>query len=898
MEENAGRGPDRANIGDYLPGNGPSTAHVQGLLGAEIAHVLYFDIVGWSLLKTDQGSELVQDVFRIIRETSEFKRVQREGKLVLLPSGDGSAIVFFRDPAEPARCALEISQAIQARPDIQIRMGINTGPCQWITDINGHAVVAGTAINFAQRAMDCGDAGHILLTQNSANYLMEFTYWAECIEDLGEFQIKHGRTIHLFNLRKGALGNPAPLTRTKEIAPPVHRGPTQPAPAAKRKSRFRLSFNLSPLKRLLGHSWVWAIATVILLALAALILWNINRNKPITISSTPIKLDVTDPIAFPSLSPDGSKLAYSRRVSRHWNVYLAHFKDQNQENHEIEGSPVNISGDIPGDYIEPAFSPSGNEVAFVHETGPTVGLNGEVANPSSTPNSEIVIYYVQSGTRDTIPVRGYNPSWSEDGKTLALATENVVAPEDRATLDSTIILVDVATRSQSGIPNLTGDAVQPSWSPNRKRIAFWFITKDGKRDLASVNVNDGRDRRPITSDGAMNWDPVWSADGYLYFCSKRGGTASKIWRVRIDESSGRSGSPQLVQGAPDGSAQISLMARPGKTALIAFMKRDVSSSIHGQPLDSRGNVVNQPGWTIIGDSRSTVLGRPEPSPDGKLVVYNSTSGKIDSIVTDDPSGAPPIEVVHSDGLDNRPPWWRWVLGKGPSWSLDRGPRWSPDGKQIAFFSNRNGKEWEVWSVSSDNSNPVQLTNCEGQDCFGNLYPVWSPFGNRIAYTRRGSKTTDMQTLISDVGPDSKGSPGIAIPRVPNYPDEGFTAWSWSGNGHALAGYTLHSDGSLGGIYSITSQNGTFKDGQYHALAKFGMDPVWMKDDRHLLFLNKGAIYILDASVSDPASTIHVIYAPTNFDVAKRGFGLTRDDSEIVFASEKQTTKLYVGAPKP
>ena len=176
---------------------------------ADLVHVLFFDVVGYSLLKTDEGGELVEEIFRIISDTSEFKRARQADELLLLPSGDGAAMVFLRDPAAPVRCALEIRQAIRARSDIQIRMGINTGPCQWITDIDGRPIVAGAAINYAQRTMDCGKAGDILLADSSAKYLMEFSSWARQIDDLGEFTVKHGKTIHLYSLSKEPQQQPA-----------------------------------------------------------------------------------------------------------------------------------------------------------------------------------------------------------------------------------------------------------------------------------------------------------------------------------------------------------------------------------------------------------------------------------------------------------------------------------------------------------------------------------------------------------------------------------------------------------------------------------------------------------------------------------------------------------------
>src|SRR5438067_6118862 len=126
-----------------------------------------------------------------------------------LPTGDGMALVFFRSPEEPAQCALEIHQASQSHPHLQLRMGVHSGPVNQISDVNDRVNVAGTGINVAQRVMDCADAGHILLTKHVADDLAQYRHWQPYLHDLGEYEVKHGLRVHIVNLYKDGLGNPA-----------------------------------------------------------------------------------------------------------------------------------------------------------------------------------------------------------------------------------------------------------------------------------------------------------------------------------------------------------------------------------------------------------------------------------------------------------------------------------------------------------------------------------------------------------------------------------------------------------------------------------------------------------------------------------------------------------------
>jgi TolB-like protein/Tfp pilus assembly protein PilF len=177
-------------------------------LPLEIAHVLLIDVVGYSRLLVNEQIELLQDLNQIVRNTECFRAAETAGKLIRVPSGDGMALLFFHSPEEPVRCALEISRTLKEHPHIQLRMGVHSGPVNQVTDVNDKTNIAGSGINVAQRVMDCGDAGHILLSGHIAEDLTQYRQWQPYLHDLGECEVKHGLRLHLVNLYKDNLGNP------------------------------------------------------------------------------------------------------------------------------------------------------------------------------------------------------------------------------------------------------------------------------------------------------------------------------------------------------------------------------------------------------------------------------------------------------------------------------------------------------------------------------------------------------------------------------------------------------------------------------------------------------------------------------------------------------------------
>jgi TolB-like protein len=177
-------------------------------LQLEIAHILLIDLVSYSRLLVDEQIEFLKDLSQIVRSTESFRAAETTGKLIRVPTGDGMALLFLHSPEEPVRCALEISRTLKDHPRIQVRMGVHSGPVSQVMDVNDRTNIAGAGINVAQRVMDCGDAGHILLSKHLADDLAEYRHWRPHLHDLGECEVKYGLRLHLVNLYKDDLGNP------------------------------------------------------------------------------------------------------------------------------------------------------------------------------------------------------------------------------------------------------------------------------------------------------------------------------------------------------------------------------------------------------------------------------------------------------------------------------------------------------------------------------------------------------------------------------------------------------------------------------------------------------------------------------------------------------------------
>lgn len=178
----------------------------------ETAHVLFMDIVGYSKLLLDEQTQLRNRLKTIVRGTDTYRTAKARQKVISRSSGDAIALVFSGSPEAPVKCAIEITHHLANDRDLKLRMGIHSGQVRRDEDINDQLDVAGGGINRAQRVMDAGDAGHILVSKRVVDDLRDLGSWSQHLHDLGEIVVKHGEVIHVFNLYGDGFGNPEPLT--------------------------------------------------------------------------------------------------------------------------------------------------------------------------------------------------------------------------------------------------------------------------------------------------------------------------------------------------------------------------------------------------------------------------------------------------------------------------------------------------------------------------------------------------------------------------------------------------------------------------------------------------------------------------------------------------------------
>jgi TolB-like protein/class 3 adenylate cyclase/Tfp pilus assembly protein PilF len=257
----------------------------------EIAYVLFIDIVGYSKLLIDQQRRLLELLNEVVRGTDQFRKAEGNHRLITIPTGDGMALVFYNTPAAPVECALEISRAAKAHPELILRMGVHSGPVSGVVDVTGRANIAGAGINVAQRVMDCGDAQHILLSKHVAEDLEQYGHWKRCLHDLGEAEVKHGARVSVVNLYTEELGNPEVPQKFLQAR---HKAVTA-VPVAAEKPRG-------------SRSWIIGAAALALIAALAVGGYLLSRRSvPVAGNSAPTPAPATTPAtSAPAAVPEKS----------------------------------------------------------------------------------------------------------------------------------------------------------------------------------------------------------------------------------------------------------------------------------------------------------------------------------------------------------------------------------------------------------------------------------------------------------------------------------------------------------------------------------------------------------------------------------------------------------------
>jgi serine/threonine protein kinase/Tol biopolymer transport system component len=483
----------------------------------------------------------------------------------------------------------------------------------------------------------------------------------------------------------------------------------------------------------------------------------------------------------PSLSPDGKSLVYAKVVGGKSDLFLQPTDRGDQA--------ADLTANAPADSRQPAFSPDGQSLAF----------------RSEREGGGIFILSLRDRSVRRLTSFGYNPAWSPDGSEIACATEGIVEPWQRVS-HSQIWRIDVASSSQQ-LVTAGDDAVQPSWSPHGRRIAYWGIPENTiQRVLWTVAV-EGREPTRVIDDAYLNWDPVWSPDGkYLYFASDRGGSMN-LWRAPIDEATGRVlGKPEAIPTPSQSSSQISI-DKSGRR--IAYAVNEGRSNLEAIAFDPSALQANGALRNLTGGARP--VRRADVSPDGRWLVFD-TSGAQENLF-----------IVRDNGTGLR------QITSGAA--KDRVPSWFPDGSRIVFYSNRGSSKNDAWSVHPDGGSLEQVTRIRWEAL---SHPHVSPDGHTLAcfVGLRGG------VLIDLAKPLDRRTPQL-LP-APTQGGELFAPLSWSPDGKRLAGALQKPDGiSLGiELYSLASHS-------YEKMTDLGDFPLWLHDNRHIVYTYQGNVFLLD-----------------------------------------------------
>jgi eukaryotic-like serine/threonine-protein kinase len=520
--------------------------------------------------------------------------------------------------------------------------------------------------------------------------------------------------------------------------------------------------------------------------------WTQAKHAPLT-SISGIK-------SYPSLSPDGKSFVFSTQTSEGTQIFLQRIGGNN---------PVNLTAGLSGSNRMPVFSPDGKLIAFRSERNP----GGIYVMEETGENARFVADM------------GFHPSWSPDGRQLVVSDRLSDVATNHTVANSSLWIIDIAT-GEKKLLETGGDAIQPSWSPNGKRIAFWFIEEGKPGEIATIPASGG-EPVVIAQNAAMDWNPVWSPDGkFIFFGSDRAGSMN-IWRVAVDETTGAAtGEPEAVPTPSMYVRQFSF-SRDGKT--LAYIRYETKSNLRSIAFDPQNlKTVGEPNWITRGNRQ---VSNPVLSPNREEYVL-----RYPSITQED------IAIFKKDGSNLR------YLTEDKF--RDRSPCWSPDGKQIAFASDRSGK-YQIWMINADGTDLHQITFTEK---IGAVGPIFSPDGLRITFSEINGKTES--PFILDLTKTWHRQTPAPLSPPSNYQGS-YSVRDWSSDGGKLLLSFFGSENEKNSLRVFD-----FKTSTYEKMSDFGGSTSWLKDNRHILFEKNNTLFIGDTLTKK----ITEIYKPESYEI--------------------------------
>jgi eukaryotic-like serine/threonine-protein kinase len=477
----------------------------------------------------------------------------------------------------------------------------------------------------------------------------------------------------------------------------------------------------------------------------------------------------------PSLAPDGESFAFASDASGRSAIYVQRVGGRN---------PVLVAGDSAADYVWPAYSPDGKEIAYAKrgEGIFVVGATGESPR--------------------RLTAFGSNPSWSPDGRSIVFGSEEVVSPY-AVNNTGALWVVESSGGTPRRLDTHTGATVyQPSWSPSGKRIAFW-MTPGGQRDIATMPAAGGASVK-LTSDAAVDWAPTWSPDGrYLYFASDRGGTMG-IWRIAVNESSGAAeGAPELVAAGADGSMDLPGLSRDGSTLIFRSELHSVNPA--AVTFDAAAARITS---TSLLQHRTGNLVPTDVSPDGKwLALYNRLERQQD------------IFIMRTDGSGLA----RLTDDVARDWT----PRFTADGAGVTFYSNKSGA-YDGWMIQRDGSGRTRLTAFPG----GVTYVMLAPDGRRLVTTSQSGPSKAWVVTVPWPATEHTATvlqrldhPGL-LDGQPNY---------WTRDGRWLSGVAVTPSGDTHGTVlwdAVTLRPRLLNDDAKSEII------AWLPDRQHIVYFDR------------------------------------------------------------